>query len=377
MAKISTSKSTNESLTFDSLVKSICLINEQMSIQAAKAVNISLTLRNWLIGMYISEFELHGKDRAGYGDSLFKELSGRLAQHNISGCGWRQLYNYKAFYCIYPQISRTVSTKSKGIFSMSLNRGLKLRTVSAKLAIAPEKLVDSLSYSHFELLFEIDDPSKRIFYEYECIRGNWSVRELKRQVVTLYYERSGLSKNKRKLAALISKKIEVNTPEHVVRDPYVFEFLKIKSSEVMGESRLEDALLDCLQEFLLEMGHGFCFEARQKRIQIGAKECFVDLVLYHRILKCHVLIELKIDEFKHEHIGQLNTYVSWYKKNVMTTGDNPPVGILLCTSKDHAFVEFALAGMNNRLFVSKYQLELPDKEKMRKFIEEQLREAKR
>ncbi|MBU4478755.1 MAG: DUF1016 family protein [Candidatus Omnitrophica bacterium] len=270
-----------------------------MSIQAAKAVNTSLTLRNWFIGRYISEFELHGEDRAGYGDSLFSELAGRLAQYSISGCGSRQLYNYRTFYRVYPQISRTVSAKSKDIFSMGLNRGLKLRTVSAKLAIAPEKLVDSLSYSHFE------------------------------------------------------------------------------SHEVMGESRLEDALLDCLQEFLLEMGHGFCFEVRQKRIQIGGKECFVDLVLYHRILKCHVLIELKIDEFKHEHIGQLNTYVSWYKKNVMTTGDNPPVGILLCTSKDHAFVEFALAGMNNKLFVSKYQLELPDKEKMQKFIEEQLREVKR
>jgi len=376
MAKISILKSAHESLTFDCLVKSICLINERMSIQAAKAVNTSLTLRNWLIGRYISEFELHGEDRAGYGDSLFKELAGRLAQHSVSGCGFRQLYNYRTFYRIYPQISRTVSTKSKGIFFTSLNRGLKLRTASTKLAIAPEKLVDNLSYSHFELLFEIDDPLRRIFYEYECICGNWSVRELKRQVATLYYERLGLSKDKRKLAALISKKIEVNTPEHVVRDPYVFEFLKIKSREVMGESRLEDALLDCLQEFLLEMGRGFCFEARQKRIQIGGKVCFVDLVLYHRILKCHVLIELKIDEFKHEHIGQLNTYVSWYKKNVMAAGDSPPVGILLCTGKDQAFVEFALAGMNNKLFVSKYQLGLPDKEKMRKFIEEQLREVK-
>jgi len=162
-----------------------------------------------------------------------------------------------------------------------------------------------------------------------------------------------------------------------IRDPYIFEFLGIKPKEVMGESDIEDALLDKLQEFLLELGYGFCFEARQKRILIGSKHFFVDLVFYHRILKCHVLIELKLHEFNHEHLGQLNTYVSWYKKNVMTDGDNPPVGILLCTVKDHALVEYALAGMDNSLFVSKYQLELPKKEEMQSFIEAQMQEVEK
>jgi len=169
-----------------------------------------------------------------------------------------------------------------------------------------------------------------------------------------------------------SEKQEARLP---IRDPYIFEFLGLKSKEVMGESEIEDALLDKLQEFLLELGYGFCFEARQKRIPIGSKQCFVDMVFYHRILKCHVLIELKVDEFNHEHLGQLNTYVNWYKKNVMAESDNPPVGILLCTQKDHALVEYALAGMNNKLFVSKYQLELPKKEEMQRFIEEQMREV--
>ncbi len=145
----------------------------------------------------------------------------------------------------------------------------------------------------------------------------------------------------------------------------------------MGESDIEDALLDKLQEFLLELGYGFCFEARQKRILIGSKHFFVDLVFYHRILKCHVLIELKLHEFNHEHLGQLNTYVSWYKKNVMNDGDNPPVGILLCSVKDHSLVEYALAGMDNSLFVSKYQLELPKKEEMQSFIEAQMREVEK
>lgn len=208
----------------------------------------------------------------------------------------------------------------------------------------------------------------------ECIRGSWSLRELKRQIASLYYERSGLSKNKKKLAELVHSTAELAEPKLAIRDPYVFEFLGLKPKEVMTESSLEDQLLDKLQEFLLELGNGFCFEARQKRILIGDTYNFVDLVFYHRILKCHVLVELKLSEFSHENIGQLNTYVSWYKQNMMVKGDNPPVGILLCTRKDHALVEYALAGMDNRLFVSRYQLELPKKEQMERFIEEQMKE---
>ena len=162
------------------------------------------------------------------------------------------------------------------------------------------------------------------------------------------------------------------SPTQVIRDPYVFEFLGINPREVMGESDLEDALLDKLQEFLLELGFGFCFEARQKRILIGDEYFFVDLVFYHRVLKCHVLVELKVDSFKHKYIGQLNTYLSWFKSNEMIEGDDPPVGILLCTSKNQALVKYALAGMDNQLFVSKYQLELPKTKVIEKFIEERM-----
>lgn len=190
----------------------------------------------------------------------------------------------------------------------------------------------------------------------------------------MYYERSGLSKNKEKLTELVKAGAEPVEPGLAVRDPYVFEFLGLKSQEVMSESDLEGQLLDRLQAFLLEMGHGFCFEATQKRILIGDTHNFVDMVFYHRILKCHVLVELKVDEFSHEHIGQLNTYVSWYKKNEMTEGDNQPVGILLCTRKDNPLVEYALAGMDNQLFVSKYQLELPQKEDIERFLAQQIKE---
>jgi predicted nuclease of restriction endonuclease-like (RecB) superfamily len=250
----------------------------------------------------------------------------------------------------------------------------KMGTASPQLHVSPENMLQRLSYSQIELIVDQEDDLKRAFYEIECIRGNWSVRELKRQVASLYYERSGLSRNKEKLVELVKAGAEQAEPKLAVRDPYIFEFLGIKSKEVMSESDLEDSLLDKLQDFLLELGHGFCFEARQKRILIGRTHGFVDLVFYHRILKCHVLVELKVDEFKHEHLGQLNTYVSWYRKNMMADGDNLPVGILLCTQKDHALVEYALAGMDNNLFVSRYQLELPRKEDIQRFLEEKMRE---
>lgn len=362
-------------LTFTSLIGSIQQIHDELAVQASRAVNISLTLRNWLIGCYIAEYELCGSDRASYGDSLLIELANRLTGLKVSNCNRRQLYRYLRFYRLYPEIVGTVSPEFKKLLPPRQQVVEKVGTASPQLRIPPDKLIHRLSYSHLELIVDIDDGLKRSFYEIECIRGNWSVRELKRQINSLYYERSGLSRDKEKLAALAQEGAEIAQPKLTVRDPYIFEFLGLKAKEVMSESHLEDELLNKLQEFLLEMGHGFCFEARQKRILIGHTHNFVDLVFYHRILKCHILVELKLEEFSHENIGQLNTYVSWYKKNMMTEGDNPPVGILLCTKKDHALMEYALAGLDNGLFVSKYQLELPKKEKMQQFIEELMREA--
>ena len=373
----------SDDLTFDLLVGSIRQIHEQLSSQAGRAVNISLTLRNWLIGAYISEYELLGAERATYGDSLLTELAKRLTDLRISNSNRRQLYRYLRFYRLYPEIVGTLSTQLQEQLPGGLLSGQteshaveKVGTASPQLRFPPDKLIHRLSYSHLELIVDLDDDLKRAFYEIEGIRGNWSVRELKRQIASLYYERSGLSKDKKKLAELVQSGVETEEPKLAIRDPYIFEFLGLKPREVMSESALEDQLLDKLQEFLLEMGHGFCFEARQKRILIGDTHNFIDLVFYHRILKCHVLVELKVDKFTHEHIGQLNTYVSWYIKNEITSGDNPPVGILLCTQKDNPLVEYALAGMDNQLFVSKYQLELPKKEDMQRFLAQKIREVK-
>jgi len=359
-------------MSFERLVTTIEQAHARLAAQASRAVNTRLTLRNWLIGLYIAEYEQLGADRARYGDTLLERLSERLMAAGVSRAEARELRRYRQFYLSYPQIRETL-TPEFGITPLPQTMVTNNReSPTPKFGVAAGDVLSRLSFSHIAELLQCDDATKRAFYELECIRGNWTVRELRRQIASLYYERSGLSKDKAKLAALAQEDAERAEPTLAIRDPYVFEFLGLKPQEVMSESHLEDQLLDKLQDFLLELGHGFCFEARQKRILIGDSHNFVDLVFYHRILKCHVLLELKVAAFSHENIGQLNTYVSWYRKNMMTAGDNPPVGILLCTQKDHALVEYALAGIDNGLFVSKYLLELPKKEEMQRFIEEQL-----
>ena len=373
-------------LTFENLVLSIRAVDDDLAAQAGRAVNLSLTLRNWLIGWHIEEYDRRGVDRAQYGEKLMSRLADELTQQGVSRCDRRELYRYRTFYLTYPLIVEALPPQFKSIVADArkpLRSGRKsgdpaiAESAPPQFVIAAKELITRLSFSHFVELLAVEDPLKRAFHETECIRGNWGSRELKRQVASLYFERSGLSLDKAKLARVAHADAETAEPRLAIRDPYVFEFLGLKAREVMSETHLEDQLLDKLQEFLLELGHGFCFEARQKRILIGDAYGFIDLVFYHRILKCHVLIELKLQEFSHENIGQLNTYVSWYSKNMMADGDNPPIGILLCTRKDHALAEYALAGMDNQLFVSKYQLHLPEREQLQRELERTLKEESR
>lgn len=220
-------------------------------------------------------------------------------------------------------------------------------------SVNPELIIDDnhyfnlfnrISYTHFKELIRIDDSLKRLFYELECVKGTWSVQELKRQIGSLLYERTGLSQNKEKLLELVHATPGAYTFTDIIRDPYIFEFLGLKQQEVLLEKEMEQALLDHLLQFLLELGKGFCFEARQKRIIIDNEHHFIDMVFYHRLLHCNVLIDLKTERFNHTHAGQLNMYLEYYKKYEMVKGDNPPVGILLCTDKDQEHVEFATAG---------------------------------
>ena len=268
-------------------------------------------------------------------------------------------------------------------FAFSENPGLSgqiLRSVTANFENSIElshyqqddelsnELLHRLSYTHFVQLTKVSDETARRFYETECIRGNWSVRELKRQIASMYYERTALSTKPERLSQATQSQAEQDSLRLSIRDPYVFDFLGLKPMEVVSERSLEEALIGKLQDFLLELGRGFCFEARQKRLLIGDEYFTVDLVFYHRLLKCHVLIDLKDEAFSHENIGQLNSYVAYYQKHEMAEGDNPPIGILLCTQKNNELVEYALAGMNQHLFVSQYLLNLPDREAMAEFI---------
>ncbi len=367
---------------FDALVTSIVHIHQQTQHVAAKAVNVVLTLRNWLIGYRIEVYERQGADRAAYGDKLMDTLAKRLVKQGWTRCDRRELYRFRQLYLSYPQIVESLTPQFLllpelgPLLALASPPSVPIREpVTPQSPPAHPELIFRLSFTHLAELIQLPDDTQRRFYEMECMRGNWSVRELRRQIDSLYYQRSGLSKDKAQLSALAHAAADTLQPAHVIRDPYMFEFLGLRSRDVMAESDLEDALLDRLQDFLLELGHGFCFEARQKRILIGEEHFFIDLVFYHRILKCHVLVELKTDAFRHEHLGQLNTYVAYYKKHQMTPGDQPPIGILLCTRKNDALVEFALGDLNNQVFVSRYAVELPRKEDMEHFIAQISREA--
>jgi predicted nuclease of restriction endonuclease-like (RecB) superfamily len=216
-------------------------------------------------------------------------------------------------------------------------------------------------------------PLKRTFYELECIKGTWSVRELKRQINSLYFERSGLSQQPEKLAEMVLQKTNPQAPKDIIKNIYAFEFLDISTQSIVEESDLETALLDNLQQFITELGNGFCLESRQKRILIGETYYFIDLVFYHRILKCHILLDLKIGAFEHGDIGQLNTYLNFYKQEIAELNDNPPVGILLVAEKDQALVKYATAGMDENLFIQKYLVQLPDKNQLENYIETELK----
>lgn len=368
--------------TFEDL--SVSILNTHLTAQQAaiRAINQMATLRNWLIGCYIVEYEQKGSDRAKYGDRLLKRLEERV---KTKGLNLTLFKNSRRFYLLYPQIGELfgksptpsdlliteVGRKGKSPTASDFSGEKPIcATASHEFKTAPKHILEKLSFSHISEIMTQDDPLARFFYETECIKGTWSVKELRRQIATNLYFRSGVSRDPKKLLASIEP--EKNTPVLTVRQPFTFEFLGLNAKDVVTESDLEDALISHLQDFLLELGKGFCFENRQKRMIIDDEYYFADLVFYNRILHCSVIVELKNDEFRHEYLGQLNAYVSYYKENEMHEGDNPPVGILLCTRKGEKMVEYALAGMDNKLFVSTYMLQLPDKALLEKFLHDEL-----
>ena len=375
--------------SFDHLLDVVTQLHDSAYTATVKAINRFATVRNYVIGYYIVEYEQHGSDRARYGDRLLKRLAERVDKRGINET---LLKNCRRFYLFYPQIQSyllgeyaTVSHNSKispmmsdeldknspaqsdesGIFPTTSGKLTKISPTLSEEFISPaDKLISQLSFSHLVEIMTVDDPMARFFYETECMKCCWSVKELRRQISTNLYFRAGISK---KPELLLQRTETHTTPALTIKDPFSFEFLDLRP-EAFTENDLENALISHLQEFLLEMGKGFCFEERQKRMIIDDEYYFADLVFYNRILHCSVIIELKDDEFRHADLGQLNAYVSYFRENEMNEGDNPPVGILLCTRKGEKMVEYALAGMDNHLFVSTYMLTLPDKKELQDFL---------
>ena len=357
-------------MNYEQLVTAIDVASQALLGRAAKAFNQALVLRNWLIGAHLIEFEQSGQDRATYGEQLLSNLAADLKRRGLKGLGMSMLKNCRQFYRLYPHIRQSLPGESAAIPARPEIRQSAIGEFDPGLpALGPEHLL-GLSWTHFIELIRIDDPLKRAFYEAECLHGHWSIRQLQRQIGSLLYERTGLSNDKESVIRRARSQDSPASIATLLRDPYVLEFAGLAERPSYSEADLESALLDHLQTFLLELGTGFCFEARQKRITIGNEHDYIDLVFYHRFLRCHVLLDLKIRPFSHGDAGQMNFYLNYFKQEMMATDDNPPVGVILCSDKNQTKVQFATAGLDNQLFVSRYLVALPSAEELRKFIED-------
>ena len=314
-------------------ISEVCIAGQ---VRAHQVVNACMTETYWQIGHDIVEFEQGGKARANYGRFLLSSLSRDLTLRHGKGFSRSNVIRIRQFYLAYP-------------------KGATLSHL--------------LSWSHVVELLKIDDPLERNFYEQQAIREKWAVRELQRQKKTSLFFRLAAGKDKKAILQLASQGQIIVQPTDILRDPFVFEFLKIPEPHSICETGLESLLCDHLQPFLLELGKGFTFVGRQYRITINDTHYRVDLVFYHRILRCFVLIDLKMNEVQHDDIGQMNLYLGYFAAEENVEGDNPPIGIILTRNKDELLVEYATYQMNSQLFVQKYQLYLPDREELRRELE--------
>lgn len=321
----------------DLLRKVIGLLNKAKT-EIVSNINRTMVYTYYEIGRMIVEEEQKGKGRAEYGQQLIGELSEKLLKEFGKGFSSTNLKQMRSFYAIY----------SKG------------QTVSDEF---------NLSWSHYLKLMRIDDESERKFYEIESYKNNWSLRELQRQYDTALYTRLSLSRDKKEVIELAEKGLVVERPKDAIKDPYVLEFIGLPEISAYSESELEQKLIDKLEYFLLELGTGFTFVARQKRITFEEKHFRIDLVFYNRILKCFVLIDLKIGELKHQDIGQMQMYVNYYDREIKLVDENKTIGIILCQNKSEAVVQYTLPENNEQIFASKYQTVLPSKEELKKLIE--------
>jgi len=353
------------------LVQSIQHANKFFLDQTQRQVNTALTLRNWVIGYYIVEYEQKGADRAEYGEKLIRNLSERLRKVGIKGVSFTVLHLCKQFHLTYPQIVQSVTEQ------FQINGSQPIKIVQSATAQSQntrqnsvEVLLGKLSFTHFVELIKLDTPLKRLFYETEALVNNWSVRELQRAIDSLLFERTGLSKDKEAVLEPHRKGSGLQ-PADIFRNSYFLDFLGLPEKSSYVETDMEQAIIDHLQAFLIELGRGFCFEARQKRITFENTHYRIDLVFYHRLLRCHVLIDLKMGKFSPADAGQMHMYLNYFKENEAAEDDNAPIGIILCTDKSETLVKYATAGLAHHVFVSKYMTSLPSEQELEKIILEE------
>lgn len=327
--------------------------------QVLRTVNSTMTMTYFEIGRIIVEEEQNGKDRAEYGKQLLKGLSNQLAKEFGKGFSVENLERMRKFYKIYSN-SSTLSTNFKSEIYQELSM------VSEEPA---RYKVFKLTWSHYNFLMRIEDEKERCFYEIESGKYDWSLRELKRQYDSALYTRLALSRDKEGILKLSEKGQIIEKPKDIIKDPYILEFLGLPELPQYSESQLEEEIINKLEHFLLELGHGFTFVGRQQRITFDDKHFRIDLVFYNRILKCFVLIDLKIGELKHQDLGQMQMYVNYYDREMRLEDENKTIGIVLCQNKSEAVVKYTLPENNEQIFASKYKTVLPSVEVLKELIE--------
>lgn len=366
---------------FDSLVDGLAQLRARAQEAAARSVDEILTLRNWLVGAWIVAYEQEGSDRARYGEGLIDALAAAFKERGIPGLSGRNLRNYRQIALTWPRLAirRMPSGEPDGLAriwqTLSAESLPALPSSGESLPWQDDawmlRLSRELSFSHLLELSRVSDPLARSFYEVQTLARRWSVRELKRQRDSMLFERVGLSRDREAVLALADEGRLLDTATANIRDPYVLEFLGLPERRAYSESDLEEALVDHLQDFLLELGGDFAFLGRQYRITVGGRHHFIDLLFFHRRLRCLVAIDLKIGAFGHEDAGQMNFYLSYLRENVALADENPPVGIVLCADKDAEEVHYATGSLDHQVFVSRYLTRLPTEKQLLDWLAEE------
>ncbi|MBM4311698.1 MAG: DUF1016 domain-containing protein [Deltaproteobacteria bacterium] len=369
----------NNGFQFQRLVELCRETHQEMQRRSGRTVDTYLVVRNWLFGWYIVEFEKGGAERSVmYGKELIKRLAEQLKQAGIKGSSPTNLRKFREFYMAYAEIQQTVSVES---FLHDHETNTSQQTVSVTSLVQLSQTADiaksvtsemlsrfTLGWSHYVALLTIDKPEERRFYEIEAAQNNWSVRELERQIASSLYERLAVSRNRDEIRQLAQQGLVIEKAADIIKNPLVLEFLGLEEKHAYSEEELESAIIDKLQSFLLELGKGFLFEARQKRFTFDNDHFYVDLVFYNRLLRCYVLVDLKRDKLTHQDLGQMQMYVNYFDRYVKTGDELPTIGIVLCRRKNVALVELTLPKEAN-IFASKYQLYLPSKEELKRELE--------